>query len=184
MGFDVIAYDSRAHGQSEGEACTFGVYEKQDLARVLEGIEVRPIVLLGSSLGAAVALQTAAQSKAVAAVISVAVFSDLRTVGRERAPWFASEGNIENAFKQAEERGRFRIDDASPLAAAPHITAPVLIIHGAEDVDTTPDHSQRVYQSLRAPKRLLLVPGAGHDNTMNSQVWKVLDDWLRSTLAS
>ena len=34
-GFDVVAYDSRAHGESEGEACTYGFFEKQDLHRVL-----------------------------------------------------------------------------------------------------------------------------------------------------
>ena len=31
-GFDVVAYDSRAHGESGGDACTYGFYEKQDLA--------------------------------------------------------------------------------------------------------------------------------------------------------
>src|SRR5262245_19851472 len=29
-GFDVVAFDSRAHGESEGGACTYGYYEKQD----------------------------------------------------------------------------------------------------------------------------------------------------------
>ena len=43
-GFDVVAYDSRAHGQSGGENCTYGYYEKQDLRRVLDTIEVYPIV--------------------------------------------------------------------------------------------------------------------------------------------
>jgi pimeloyl-ACP methyl ester carboxylesterase len=27
-GFDVIAYDSRAHGSSQGDACTYGFFEK------------------------------------------------------------------------------------------------------------------------------------------------------------
>src|SRR5215208_1920159 len=30
-GFDVVAYDSRAHGESEGQACTYGFFEKHDL---------------------------------------------------------------------------------------------------------------------------------------------------------
>src|SRR4051794_21046509 len=101
-GFDVLAYDSRAHGDSGGEACTYGVYEKQDLARVLGHVEARPIILLGVSLGAAVALQTAAETPDVSAVIAVATFSDLRTTARERAPFFASTGNIEHAFQIAE----------------------------------------------------------------------------------
>jgi uncharacterized protein len=181
-GFDVVAYDSRAHGESGGEACTFGAYEKHDLARVLAKIQARPIILLGSSLGAAVALQAAAQSREVAAVISLSVFSDLRTVARDRAPFFASERQLREAFEIAERDGRFRIDDASPVVAAPHIKAPVLIIHGAKDQETRPYHSRRVYDALRGPKQLILVPGAGHNDVVDRKVWSQIDDWLRRTL--
>jgi pimeloyl-ACP methyl ester carboxylesterase len=59
-GFDVVAYDSRAHGESGGDACTYGFYEKQDLQRVLDRVEVKPVVAFGFSMGAAVGLQTAA----------------------------------------------------------------------------------------------------------------------------
>ena len=37
-GFDVVAYDSRAHGESEGDVCTYGFYEKEDLRRVLDRV--------------------------------------------------------------------------------------------------------------------------------------------------
>jgi len=184
QGFDVIAYDSRAHGESEGAACTYGYYEKQDLLRVIDAIANRPIILIGTSLGAAVALQAAAQTRAVAAVISVATFSDRRTVAGERAPFFASKHNIEEAFRIAEAEARFRVDEASPMAAAPRIAAPVLIIHGAKDDDTPPAHSQRVYDALRSPKRLIFVPGAGHNNALDKTVWPKLDEWLRTALPS
>jgi len=181
-GFDVLAYDSRAHGESGGDACTFGVYEKQDLARVLAGIKARPIVLLGSSLGAAVALQTAALSRDVAAVVSVSVFSDLRRVARDRAPFFASEANIRDAFAIAEEEGHFRFEDASPVTAARQIKAPVLIIHGARDDETKPAHSQRVFEALAGPKQLILVPGAGHNDVVTGALFLQIDEWLRTTL--
>lgn len=29
LGFDVVAYDSRANGESEGDACTYGFHEKK-----------------------------------------------------------------------------------------------------------------------------------------------------------
>ncbi len=44
-GFNVIAYDSRGHGRSEGDRCTYGFFEKQDLRRVLGeelGLEPSP----------------------------------------------------------------------------------------------------------------------------------------------
>src|SRR6185369_17870563 len=29
-GFDVVAFDSRAHGESDGDICTYGFFEKED----------------------------------------------------------------------------------------------------------------------------------------------------------
>ena len=87
-GFDVVAYDSRAHGESAGELCTYGFFEKRDLHRVLDTVSPGPVVLLGTSLGAAVALQEAARDARVTAVIAAETFSDLRTIATERAPFF------------------------------------------------------------------------------------------------
>ena len=64
-GFDVVAYDSRAQGESGGEASTYGFYEKEDLRRVMDTVGPGPIVLVGSSFGAAVALQTAGVDEAL-----------------------------------------------------------------------------------------------------------------------
>jgi len=181
-GFDVLAYDSRAHGESEGEACTYGFYEKQDLHHVLDRVAARPIVLLGASLGAATALQEAAGDPRVGAIVAVSSFSDLRTVARDRVPFFASKGNIADAFKLAEAEGKFRADDVSPMAAAARITAPTLLIHGERDDETPPAHSQRIFAALHEPKRLIIVPGADHNHAINGNVWHDIDAWLDTAL--
>src|SRR5262245_50330324 len=143
-GLDVMAYDSRAHGESDGTACTYGFYEKRDLIRVLDTVSTRPIVLMGVSLGAAVALQAAADDPRVAGVIGAETFSDLSTVIRERAAFFLSQSTVTQALRRAERDAMFTIDDVSPAAAAARIRAPVLLIHGSSDQDTTADHSRRV----------------------------------------
>src|SRR6478609_11340648 len=56
-GFEVIAYDSRANGNSGGNVCTYGFFEKRDLQHVIATLAPGPVVLIGTSLGAAVALQ-------------------------------------------------------------------------------------------------------------------------------
>ena len=179
-GFDVIAYDSRAHGDSTGDACTYGYYEKRDLSRVLDRVEAKPIIVIGSSLGAAVALQAAAEDQRIAAVIAVATFSDLRTAASERAPFFASKGNIESALQLAGKRASFEVDAVSPVAAAAKIRAPVLVIHGANDDETPPDHSRRVFTALQGQKRLIIVPGAGHNDSLRPEIWHEIDVWLGS----
>jgi alpha-beta hydrolase superfamily lysophospholipase len=184
-GFDVVAYDSRAHGQSGGEACTYGFYEKRDLARVLDQLPGgAPFMLLGNSMGAAVALQTAADEPRVAEVIAIATFSDLRTAAIQRAPFFASRANIDEAFHLAEAQGHFKVDEVSPVAAAPRIACPVLLIHGADDHETPPAHSQRVYEALHAPKQLILVPKANHRNVLRPDVWNDIDGWIDHQLGA
>src|SRR5687767_8148688 len=85
-GLEVIAYDSRRHGTSDGEFCTYGFHEKADLRKIIDTLPLGPVILIGSSLGAAVALQEAAGDRRVVGVVAAEVFSDLRTVAVERAP--------------------------------------------------------------------------------------------------
>jgi len=106
QGFDVVAYDSRAHGESGGEVCTYGYFEKEDLHRVLDTVG-GAIVLLGTSLGAAVAIQEAAHDPRVSAIVAVETFSDLRTVATERAPVFFTSGIIERASRSPRCGGTF-----------------------------------------------------------------------------
>ena len=181
-GFDALAYDSRAHGESEGDACTYGYFERRDLSRAIDGLQAQPVVVLGVSLGGAVALQTAAEDPRIAAVVAVASFSDLRTVAQERAPFIASHANIEAAFRLAEEQAHFKVDDANPLAAAPRIRVPVFLIHGQADTETPPAHSQRLFEALRGDRRLLLVPGAGHNDALRPEVWTQIDAWIDKVL--
>ena len=70
---------------------------------------------------------------------------------------------------------------AGPHAAA-RIHVPVFLIHGAEDRDTTPGHSRRVFAALKGPTRLRMVIGAGHNESLNRRdVWSGIDDWLSHT---
>lgn len=177
-GFDVVAFDSRAQGESQGENCTYGYYEKRDLARVLDTIDSGPVVLIGTSLGAAVALQTAAEDSRITAVVAAEAFSDLRSIARERTRFILTDATIGEAFRLAEQKARFEVDAVSPVECARRIRAPVLLLHGENDRDTRPEHSRRVYAALRGPKKLVLVPGARHDGALNPQTWLMVEAWV------
>lgn len=184
-GFGIIAYDSRRHGTSGGNVCTYGFLEKVDLRRVIDALSARPIILVGTSLGAAVALQAAAGDDRVRAVVAAETFSDIKTIARERAPFVLPEFIIGRAFEAAGERGGFDLDAVSPEVAARSIHAPVLLIHGDADHETSPEHSRRVFAALAGPKRLMLLPGAGHNQSLGQpHVWTAIDEWIGRALAS
>jgi pimeloyl-ACP methyl ester carboxylesterase len=182
-GFDVIAYDSRAHGSSGGDQCTYGFYEREDLRKVIDGLGSEPVILVGHSLGAAVALQAAAGDPRIVGVVAASTFSDLRTIATERAPSFFSPSAIAKAFARAESDGRFSVEQTSPVLAAAGITVPVLLIHGEADRDTTPGHSQRVFAALPGPKELIIVPNAGHNDVLRRAVWLTIGEWIDKVLS-
>jgi alpha-beta hydrolase superfamily lysophospholipase len=182
-GFEAIAYDSRAHGESGGDMCTYGFHEKHDLRRVLDRVERRPIIVVGFSMGAAIALQAAAEDDRISAVVAASSFSDLRTAVLQRAPFFATARHVAAVFRVAEEKAQFRVDEVSPVAAAPRIRAPTLLIHGDRDGETPREHSQRIFAALRASKRLIAVPGGGHSYIIDAGVWRQIDDWLDEVLS-
>jgi uncharacterized protein len=178
-GYDILGYDSRAHGESEGRYCTYGYFEKRDVQAALDSLHAPSAILFGSSLGASVALQAAAVEPRVHGVVAQSPFSDLDTIVRERAPEFAPRSVVDAALAAAGERAGFRTGEVSPLADAPRIQAPVLLIHGGADTGTPPAHSQRLYAQLRGLKQLLIVPGKGHLDVLDDEaVWKVIARWL------
>jgi pimeloyl-ACP methyl ester carboxylesterase len=60
----------------------------------------------------------------------------------------------------------------------------VLLVHGQEDRETSPAHSQRVFAALGGTKRLLLVPGVGHNDGLSVDVWKTIDTWIDGAVRS
>ena len=97
-----------------GHACTYGFYEKKDSSVALDKLGGGPIVAFGISLGAGIALQAAAEHPRIGLVVAVAPISDLRTAAAERAPFFASRANIDEAFRIAEKQAAFRADAGQP----------------------------------------------------------------------
>jgi hypothetical protein len=44
---------------------------------------------------------------------------------------------------------------------------PLLVVHGLDDRYVPPRFSQQLFEAAQEPKRLLLVPGASHNNSMS-----------------
>ncbi len=175
LGWDVLTYDQRAHGESEGAACTYGYFEKYDLGRALDVLGASRAVVMGSSLGGSVALQAAAVDPRIVAVIAQSPFADLERIARERAPFFASEDQIRSAMRLAEREAGFHIAGVSPLRDAAKIQVPVLLLHGQKDDVTRPVHSQQLAAALPGPHELMLLPAADHDSVLKyEEAWAAI----------
>src|SRR5439155_18620469 len=66
LGWNILAIDLRAHGESGGVHCTAGYWERHDVSQVINQLraaherETATLVIFGVSLGAAVAVATTA----------------------------------------------------------------------------------------------------------------------------
>jgi dipeptidyl aminopeptidase/acylaminoacyl peptidase len=91
---------------------------------------------------------------------------------------FFTRGTIDRAFALAENEAHFRVDDASPERAARRITIPVLLIHGADDVDTPPAHSQRVRAALIGRRTSSWSRAHDNESLNGAGVWSRIEAWL------
>jgi pimeloyl-ACP methyl ester carboxylesterase len=177
LGYNVILYDSRRHGESGGRFCTYGFFEKHDVSTVIDYLQRRPgfsagkIGIFGTSMGAAIAIQAAAIDHRIAGVVAEAGFTTLRTVTVDyqrrlfKLPWHFLR-NV--AFARSQKIAGFKARQVAPLEDVAKIHCPILFVHGAEDTFIDVKHSRILFEGAHQPKELLIVEGATHNN-----VWEV-----------
>jgi uncharacterized protein len=180
-GFAVYLYDQRAHGQSDGRYTTFGKNEVGDLKRIIDFTAANEVFLIGESLGAAVALQTAASEPRVKAVASAAAFADLRSLVVQKKPFFMSDATRDEAIADAERIANFSIDEIAPEKKAPLIQAPVLLLHGIQDQYIDISHAERLKKALTGKNKLVRLDGVGHvDVLQHEEVWALILHFLKA----
>ncbi|MFQ3536043.1 MAG: alpha/beta fold hydrolase [Aggregatilineales bacterium] len=169
-GFNVLMFDFRAHGRSEGQHITFGMYEKDDLLGALDflaGRGIKRVGVLGFSLGATTAIITAAVTDRIAAIVAEGPVARLkptlaRRLWRYGIPvplgWLLAAWAL--VFATALTRGR--IDQVDAIRWIPHIRAPILLIHGAQDDLISAAEVAELLARCGSRAVVWRVAGAGH----------------------
>ena len=84
QGIASVLFDSRAHGDSEGDYCTYGYYEKRDIKAIVDAIREKdatiPIGIWGNSMGGAIALQALAYDNRLQFGVIESTFTDLHQI--------------------------------------------------------------------------------------------------------
>jgi pimeloyl-ACP methyl ester carboxylesterase len=173
-GYNVVMMDSRAHGESGGAMVTYGWLERHDTVAVIDALmateEIRHLGVLGVSMGAANALQSAAIDPRIEAVVAEGPFANLREVSYDYAGLDVSPLLGKTLFRpasivamrEAGLAGNFSPDAVSPEKAVANRPFPVLIICGTSDHRIPCRHAERVYDAAIGPKELWEVKNAGH----------------------
>lgn len=194
-GYGVLLPDSRAHGESGGTLATYGLREADDIHHWVDWLYERKqskcVYGFGESMGAALVLDSLSVEGRFCAVVAESPFSSFRSVAYERAALYLGAPSwigrtvlrlpVEVGMVYANIRYGLDFDRDSPADAVGHSSTPILLIHGAKDINILPHHSELI--AARYPSRVLLweVPGAAHcgASTIAPQIfWSKVLTWF------
>jgi uncharacterized protein len=175
-GFNVLLFDFRAHGRSEGKRMTFGYEERRDVLGAIDFLHkrgMRHIGLLGFSYGGIVSMVTTPDCAAIGAVISDGGPARMRTAIAARGvemgfPLWLSKPVAWLIILLTSIRLGVNLFQYEPIRWVGKISPrPILFIHGDQD-QYLPDFDE-LYTKANMPKELWRLPDAGH--TTASQLY-------------
>lgn len=172
-GFNLLYFDFRSHGESEGEITTIGGLETMDFEAAVRWLRAEKpafadrVGVFGLSMGAAVTVAAMPEHPDLRCAVVESPFSDYRGVIRRwgwnhfRVPHFPL---IDLTLWMLRRRvGDPHIDQFNPHEAAGRIAPRPLFVIGGQNDDLMPvDDVTRVFDAAREPKQLWIVPGAYH----------------------
>jgi len=166
-GLDLFMLDYRGYGKSSGHI-TSEAQLHDDVRAAWRSVAPRyaglPRVFFGRSLGTGLAAALAAQ-EAPELTVLVSPYLSMQALAAEHYPWVPSR------------LLRYPLHTDQWL---PRLRGAVLLVHGDQDRLIEPSHSLRL-KALRPASRLVLVPGAGHNDL---QQFPAYSDALADALAA
>lgn len=152
LGFDILVFDYRGYGQSEGKPSEAGTYLDAEAAWTFlvqeEGVDPARLVICGRSLGGPIAARLARQHPPGALLLE-STFTSLPALGSRRYPFFP-----------VRRLARYTYDTLGQLSG---INCPILVVHSREDGLIPFEQGQELYAAANLPKEFLEISG-GHGN--------------------
>lgn len=166
-GYSVFAYDYRGYGVSDGRATEKGAYRDIEAAYGYLtgelGVAEPKVILMGRSVGAAVALDLAAKKQVAGLILESPFLTAFRTVTRIPIAPF-------DKFRNIDKIGRAR--------------CPKLFIHGRSDSIVPFAHGRKLFEMAGQPKMNLWVDGLGHNDDIptiaGESYWQAIDDFIKT----
>ena len=171
-GYNCIIYDLRGHGENEKTWTSYGVREGRDLVCLIKDTrerydDVRVLGLHGESLGSATTVSALGYTQDVDFAVCDCVFTDLRTVlmgGFHNK--MIGRALLRISSLCAKKRYGIGFSEMNPIDALQENKVPLLLIHGEKDTVIPPDNSVRMYEMTEGYRKIHLIPGASHANSV------------------
>lgn len=180
LGYNVLLMDFRAHGGSDGNTCTIGYDEAEDVKLAYDYISKsgKNIFLWGISLGAATISRAVSEYKiAPAGVVLELPFGSLQGAVKGRVRTMGLPAQPISAlltFWGGVEQG-FWAFNHNPCDYAKDISVPVLLQCGKNDARVTMDEINCIYKALPSKQKTLTVyEQSGHQSLCKNEPekWK------------
>jgi uncharacterized protein len=150
LGLNLLAFDYRGYGESQGRPSEDGLYKDADAAyrylRDTLGVLPERIIVFGHSLGSAVAVDLASRVPSAGLILEGALTS-VRERGQELYPYIPVRWIGRSRFASIEKIAR--------------VTVPKLFLHATADDVIPLAHGHRLFQAAAAPKTFVELKG-GH----------------------
>lgn len=180
LGYNSIALDARAHGQSGGKHCTFGVKEKKDIQELISVLEktegiTKNIGIWGQSLGGAIALQAMGVDLRIKFGIIESTFTDFKKITNDYFKFhlgFNSRPFTNYLVNRAGKIAGFAPDEAMPSKYCRKIEQAIIIVHGNKDRRINIKYGRENFSKISSTdKEFIEIKNANHLN-----VWEIGGD--------
>lgn len=164
----IMTFDYRGYGRSDGYPTEDGILADAQAARLWlarrEKMDEKDIILLGHSLGGAVAVDLAARDGARGLIIA-STFTSLPDVAHYHAPLLPTS-MMENRLDSLQKIGKYH--------------GPLLQIHGDKDHVIPYKLGRKLFDAANEPKTFVTKAGCDHEDPMSDKERMALDKFLSS----
>jgi pimeloyl-ACP methyl ester carboxylesterase len=191
--FDVIIFDFRGHGKSGGRY-TWSAKEGLDLDAVVGYAGSRGykhIGVLAFSLGAAAAINDAAERSDIESMVLISCPSSFQSIDFhfwEPGMWADLKDNIDSKWEGKGARtGSILTEKAHPLDTIGKIKdTSIMFISGDRDWVIKPRHSVKLYDAAKGYKRMEVIKGGFHAERLIQFQYEIMRGliigWFSKTL--